>query len=124
MALPLLTAPVMTETPLTLIPGSASKSPVHQALCGTGSASVPLPVALVSAGCVQLLGVSELAPYSLSVLMPHLFNPPERHSSARTDPKTTATDEEISIQDPKTPSTDETGERMEGWREREREIDR
>ncbi|XP_016322345.1 transmembrane protease serine 6 [Sinocyclocheilus anshuiensis] len=122
-ALPLLTAPVMTDSPLTLIPGSASKSPVPQTLTdaalslyGTGSASVPFPVrpvTLVSAGCVQLLGVSELAPYSLSVLMPHLLNPPERDSSAITGPKTTAKDEEISIQDSdisasKSPSTDET----------------
>ncbi|KAK2903686.1 hypothetical protein Q8A67_008399 [Cirrhinus molitorella] len=135
-ALPLLTAPVMTEVPLTLIPGSASKSPVPQTLTdeapqgaalplyGTGSATVqfPLrPVTLftsthpqVSRGCVRLLGVSELAPYTLSALMPHLLNPTESKTTADpSDPKTTAKDEEISIQDgdiraSKNTSTDET----------------
>ncbi|XP_050988074.1 transmembrane protease serine 11B-like protein [Labeo rohita] len=135
-ALPLLTAPVMTDTPLTLIPGSASKSPAPQTLMdaapqpaalplyGTGSASVTFPfhpVTLyasthpqVSSGCVQLLGVSELAPYTLSALMPHLLNPTESKTTAEpTDTKTTAKDEEISVQDgdisaSKNTSTDET----------------
>ncbi|XP_043113622.1 uncharacterized protein LOC122357978 [Puntigrus tetrazona] len=106
-ALPLLTAPVMKDSPLTLIPGSASKSLAPQALCGTGSGSVPFPVTLVPAGCVQLLGVSELAPYSLSVLMPHLINPPERDSPA-TEAKTTAREEEIGVQESKNLSTEET----------------
>uniref|UniRef100_A0A8C2IEB0 Peptidase S1 domain-containing protein n=1 Tax=Cyprinus carpio TaxID=7962 RepID=A0A8C2IEB0_CYPCA len=130
-ALPLLTAPVMMDTPLTLIPGSASKSSISQSLTdvapqppalplyGTGSASVPFPVRpvtlyatahpQVSAGCVQLLGVSEVAPYTLSVLLPHLLNPPERDSCALTDPKTTDKEEEITdTSASKTPATDET----------------
>ncbi|XP_052473757.1 transmembrane protease serine 6-like [Carassius gibelio] len=133
-ALPLLMAPVMTDTPLTLIPGSATKRSISQSLpdvapqssaltlYGAGSVSVPFPVCPVTldetehpqvSGCVQLLGVSELAPYTLSALMPHLLNPPERDSCVLSNPKTTAKEEEISkqhadISASKNPATDET----------------
>ncbi|ROL41472.1 Transmembrane protease serine 6 [Anabarilius grahami] len=109
-ALPLLTVPVMMDTPLTLIPGTTLKAPVPQnptdvapqpadlTLYGTGSASIPFPLhpvtlytsthPQISPGCVQLLGVSELAPYTLSTLMPHLprLSPPENVSGFRLCP--------------------------------------
>ncbi|KAF4102689.1 hypothetical protein G5714_015572 [Onychostoma macrolepis] len=61
-ALPLLTAPVMTDSPLILIPGSASKSPVTQALCGTGSAS------MVSAGYVSGIRLCSSCPSRLALI--------------------------------------------------------
>ncbi|XP_048009643.1 transmembrane protease serine 11E-like isoform X1 [Megalobrama amblycephala] len=122
-ALPLLTVPVMMDTPLTLIPGTTLKGPVPQnptdvapqpadlPLYGTGSASIPFPLhpvtlytsthPQISPGCVQLLGVSELAPYTLSTLMPHLprLSPPESDSSPLTDTKATSKEEEITLQE-------------------------
>ncbi|XP_056115455.1 transmembrane protease serine 3-like isoform X2 [Rhinichthys klamathensis goyatoka] len=122
-ALPLLTAPVMTDVPLTLIPGTTSKSlvvqnptdvspqPTELPLYGTESASIQFPLPLVtlytsthpriSPGCVQLLGVSELAPYTLSTLMPHLprLPPPDSGSSPLTDPRASSKEEEIILQE-------------------------
>ncbi|XP_067304010.1 transmembrane protease serine 6-like isoform X2 [Pseudorasbora parva] len=115
-ALPLLTAPVMMDTPLTLIPGTTLKIPLPQNLTdvapqlaelplyGARSASIPFPLHPVTLytstlpqtppGCVQLLGVSELA---LSTLMPHLprLSPPESGSSPLTDTKATSKEENI-----------------------------
>lgn len=136
----------MTDTPLTLIPGTTFKSPVPQnptdvapqpaelPLYGTGSASIPFPLhpvtlytsthPQISPGCVQLLGVSELAPYTLSTLMPHLprLSPPESDSSPLTDTKATSKEEEITLREgginisvSKDSSTDEAGEVMDRW---------
>ncbi|KAK7146798.1 hypothetical protein R3I94_009591 [Phoxinus phoxinus] len=122
-ALPLLMAPVMMDAPLTLIPGTTSKSgvvqnltgvspqPTELPLYGTESASIQFPLPPVtlytsthpriSPGCVQLLGVSELAPYTLSTLMPHLprFPPPESGSSPLADPRASSREEEIILQE-------------------------
>ncbi|XP_056331028.1 transmembrane protease serine 9-like [Danio aesculapii] len=99
-ALPLLTAPVMTETPLTLIPGSTMKnSTTHNP---TDSSSQPLPVYGTGSGSLsfRLLGVSELAPYTLATLMPHLPRLPstDRDCTPLTDTKNAREGEQSTVQ--------------------------
>ncbi|XP_073781673.1 tryptase gamma isoform X2 [Danio rerio] len=88
----------MTETPLTLIPGSTMKnSTTHNP---TDVSSQPCPVYGTGRGSLSfhLLEVSELAPYTLATLMPHLPRLSSADRDSLTDTKNTREEEQSAVQ--------------------------